>query len=590
MTALSAFAALVMGIPLTLVLTPLLYALTLIAAEVVNHFSPLPPEFWQNVKDLSQLGLRLGDYIINQKGTMDPQELTIGLALLLVPGIALAFCLWMGMLVMFRRGGVGGALASLNAREPNQGDFKELQLADVVQEMSIAAGIAAPKVMLVDSAGANAAVIGSSQADARIVLSRRLLDDLNRDQLQAVLGNLIASVGNGDLRIAFAVTSVFETCGLIVNLINLPFGKGSRSQIWKIIRYLFSRGTPDEKAGLAAEIAEGLSGSLDANETDAAKFMDSNKRQVGFFQKIFGYACFPLIFTNLGVEITLWMFTNIVLGPCMALLWRSRQYLADAGSVELTRNPDAMATALQQLSQDENSIEGSSWASHLFLLDPKGDRSMGSSQPTEDQKRKAMQAWLNSANLGTGAHPAATPSVPQNFSTADYARMRAEIKMTMMRAMTGDANAAARMAAMAQAVGFDHGMQDMPDPQDLAAAIRGDQAARMRLAKAQQARRQSRKGSGQSGLQMASMISFHPPMKKRAKRLQRMGAHIMTPGGMGKTAAVLMTVLWLIIGPLMLVAGAMMLLLIAMLIMLNLMFLTMWLTAIHFLFTLWNGS
>ncbi|HET7873064.1 MAG TPA: hypothetical protein VFL42_11175, partial [Terriglobales bacterium] len=160
MSALSAFAAFIMGIPLTLVLTPLLYVITLVIADIINYFSPLPPEFWRNASDLAKFGVRVADYVLNQKGTLDPQELALGLALVLLPGMVLAFLVWMGMLLLFRHGGVGGTLASLNAREPNQADLKELQLADVVQEMSIAAGLPAPKVMLIESSGANAAAIG----------------------------------------------------------------------------------------------------------------------------------------------------------------------------------------------------------------------------------------------------------------------------------------------------------------------------------------------------------------------------------------------------------------------------------------------
>src|SRR5262249_16416123 len=66
-------AALLMGIPLTLVLTPLFYAATMIVAEIINYFSPLPPDFWQNVNSLGQLAMQVGDYFINQKGTLDPQ-------------------------------------------------------------------------------------------------------------------------------------------------------------------------------------------------------------------------------------------------------------------------------------------------------------------------------------------------------------------------------------------------------------------------------------------------------------------------------------------------------------------------------------
>src|SRR5262249_19178665 len=161
----------------------------------------------------------------------------------------------------------------------NQGDLKELQLADVVQEMAIAAGLPAPKLMLVDSPGANAAAIGTSPRDARIVISRRLLDDLSRDQLQALLGHLIGSIGNGDLRIAFTVTSVFETCGLLVTLINSPFGGQSRRTLWRMIRYTFSFGSSDSaKAAEADAVAGLLAGNLDVDATDIDKFFNSPQK------------------------------------------------------------------------------------------------------------------------------------------------------------------------------------------------------------------------------------------------------------------------------------------------------------------------
>src|ERR1700682_4880090 len=72
MSALCVFAAFLMGIPLTLVLTPFLYAVTMATAEVVNHFSPLPPEFWQSANDLTKLAYRVADAAINQRGVLDP--------------------------------------------------------------------------------------------------------------------------------------------------------------------------------------------------------------------------------------------------------------------------------------------------------------------------------------------------------------------------------------------------------------------------------------------------------------------------------------------------------------------------------------
>src|SRR5215467_13550191 len=362
MSALGVFAAFIMGIPLTLALTPLVYAATLVVGEIVNHFSPLPREFLQTVDAYAQLGMRVGDYVFNHRGVLDPEELAIALCAVLLPGMLIAFALWVGMSVLFRRGGVGGALASLGAREPNPADLKELQLADVVQEMAIAAGLPAPKLMLVDSPGANAAAIGTSAQDARIVISRRLIDDLNRDQLQALLGHLIGSIGNGDLRIAFTVTSVFETCGLLVTLINSPFGGQSRRTLWRIIRYTFGRSSSEAaKAAEADAVAGLLAGNLDLDSTDIDRFFNSPQKG-GIIRKFLRLVFFPIQFTNLAIEITLWFFNTALLGPCMALVWRTRRYLADASAVELTRNPDALAGALERLSQDNSTIPGGDWA------------------------------------------------------------------------------------------------------------------------------------------------------------------------------------------------------------------------------------
>jgi Zn-dependent protease with chaperone function len=601
MSALCAFAAFIMGIPLTLVLTPLLYVITMAVAEIINHFSPIP-EFLDQANQLAQLGLRVADYIINQKGTLDPQELATGLAFVLLPGMVVAFGLWFGMLVLFRRGGVGGALASLNARDPNQSDLKELQLADVVQEMAIASGLPAPRVMLVDSPGANAAAIGTSPADARVVVSRRLLDDLDRDQLQALLAHLVGSIGNGDLHIAFTVTSVFETCGLLVNLINAPFGRESRSRIWRVVRYVFGRGTPEQKAVEAAAIAESLASSVDADNTDIDRYF--NKSNPGLIRKFFRLVFFPIMFTNMAVEITLWFFLNVLLGPCMALLWRTRRYLADASSVELTRNPDAMARALQRLSEDNTALEGSEWATHLFVVNPTGDTSLRGLQPSQEQMHKAIEAWDSTAHLATppaAANPGVVNPGVVNPGTANPAaappannwpNVRQQMMATAKAAVMGDAHAVARMQAIAEIMGGSAGVGigAMPNFADILAAQKGDRAALARIQALRQTRPQGQPKRGQTGLQIQSFASFHPPLKKRAKRLQRMGSHLIAPvmGG-GVWLKVFMTLLYLIIVPLLAVAGGLMLIVIAMMIGLNLMLLAVWLMAIHWIFVWLNG-
>ena len=584
MSALTAFAAFVMGIPLTLVLTPLLYAMALFAAEVFNRFiSPLPPEFWQAANDLAKFGARIADFVFQQRGALDPQEIALGLLLVLGPGMALAFALWTGMLLLFRHGGVGGTLASMNAREPNQADLKELQLADAAQEMAIAAGLPAPRLMLIDTPGANAAAVGTSPDDARIVLSRRLLDDLDRDELQALLAHLIASIGNGDLSIAFKVTSVFETCGLILTIINAPFGKNSRTALWRLIRYSLTGGSALKKAADAEEVADLLGDTLDTQNSDIERFF--NQRNPGLIRKFLRLCLFPFQFTNIAVELTLWCFLNVLLGPCMALLWRTRRYLADAGAVEFTRNPDALARALQRLSQDRTTIEGGAWASHLFVVNPQGDSTLRGETESPEKWRKAIQAWQATASVG-GAAASANVKSGDN----EYLRLRKEMIATGMAAFNGNPAAMARMQAFAQAMGGDAELElhNIPNINDLLLARQGDRAAIARLRAQSLQHRQQEPGvpnKGRTGLQTHSILSFHPPLEKRARRLNKLGARVVVSGRKwGPIMTVFMTLIYAIGAVAFTFVGAVMVFAIALMIGLNLLFLTIWLSVIHWAF------
>jgi Zn-dependent protease with chaperone function len=583
MSALCVFAAFIMGVPLTLVLTPLLYAITLVAADIINYFSPLPAAFWDNASDLAKIAYRAADYLINQRGTLDISELIIAALLMLAPGMLLAFVLWMGMRLLFRHGGVGGTLASLNAREPNQADLKELQLADVVEEMAIAAGLPTPRLMLIDSQGANAAVIGTSAADARIVLSRRLMDDLDRPQLQALLAHLIGSISNGDLRIAFTVTSVFESCGLIIALVNAPFGQQSRRTLWRLLRYALRGGSRDAQLVDAGEVGELLADTLDVKTTDIDRFF--SRENPGLIRKLLRLLLYPFLFTNIGVEITLWVFLQILLGPCMALLWRTRRYLADASAVEFTRDPDALATALQSLSEDTNAIPGGEWASHLFVVNPKGDRTLRGVRPQPAQEEKMVAAWQNSAT-SDGYVPASANAVSGAANT-EWWRIRQEMMDTAMAAATGNAAAAARMQRLTSALGVNpaFGFHHIPDPADIVAAAKGNREAISRIRILQNTRGTESRVESQTGLQTHSFLSFHPPLNRRAKRLQKMGSRLVAPENhYGVGLKIFISVLYIILVPLMVAAAAVTLGAVAMIIMFNLLFLGVWLSVVHWAF------
>src|SRR6185503_1633876 len=80
------------------------------------------------------------------------------------------------------------------------------------EEMSIAAGVAMPKVMVMETDALNAFATGTSTSNAAIVVTRGLLDTLSREELQGVVGHEMCHIANLDTRY---MTIVGVTVGLI---------------------------------------------------------------------------------------------------------------------------------------------------------------------------------------------------------------------------------------------------------------------------------------------------------------------------------------------------------------------------------------
>jgi hypothetical protein len=108
----------------------------------------------------------------------------------------------------------------------------------------------------------------------------------------------------------------------------------------------------------------------------------------------------------LGAIVNLFM-----LGPLLSLAWRQRKYMADATAVRLTRDPDTLAGALEQMTK-QRSAPLAPWAAHMSVTDHKGRQSGvfgGSAVPMFPSIDRRLRA------LGTmGAHItlAASPKIP----------------------------------------------------------------------------------------------------------------------------------------------------------------------------------
>jgi Zn-dependent protease with chaperone function len=577
LSVLCVLAAALMGIPLALIITPLLYGVALIIADAVNLFSPLPPEFWRQASEVPRFGRVAFDWLLQQKAA-DPRALAIGAAVMLLPGILFSLALWAGVNLIFRRSGTGGAVLALRAREPNPSEPKELQLVDVVQEMAIAAGLPAPQVMLIDSPGANAGIIGASPEDARLIVSRRLIEDLDRDELEGAVAHLIGSIGNGDLHISMRMTAVFEACGLLTAVMNAPFGPQSRRILWRMVRYSLLRRERDPQE--AAMVADLLTRSAGLEVDDIDRFFDATAKK-SRLRSIRNFIFFPIFFTNTAVKLLLWFFSWAVLGPLMGLLWHTRQYLADASAVQLTRDPDGLARALQKLNEEPGEIPGGNWASHLFLVRP---RRSGSTFAANTQQRQMLaQAWAASATAASASMPGAS---------SDFAAISRQLPELMRAAVAGDERAAARLRSLYQSVSAadPEFAAQFPNPDDLIAARKGDFEAISRLRAARPnpaARGQAGKQKDQSpsSPETPSLVGFHASLKRRLKRLALLGAHI-DPVARDRKAGIVIVALSLLLGPFALLAILLLLLLIAVMTMASLTFVVIWLAVIHKLFAL----
>ncbi len=336
--------ALAMLSPLTAPLTDPLWTIPFIPLDIVARLPKLLPG--DDAESLWALGLLL--------------PLACGLAVRSV---------WLSA-------GVGHTLLAMGARPPVPGDLEERQLGNVVHEMAIAAGIAPPEVRLLDGGAANAAVAGVDATGSYVIVGRRLLDEFDRDETQGILGHLIGSIGNGDLRGAAQIHSLLYVLELLIVVVLAPFARAPRRIAWQWLTFaLWAAGrAPEARAERARALMELL-------RDHRRRFAQGGDDPVaGLGGDYFGWVgrvliriCPPLLalyFLGQAATGFLLLFASLPIG----LLWRSRRYLADATAVELTRNPTGLYRGLRRLGEAGAATPGGGEVAHLFIVGPEGDR------------------------------------------------------------------------------------------------------------------------------------------------------------------------------------------------------------------------
>ncbi len=259
----------------------------------------------------------------------------------------------------------GSAVAeSLGGRllNPNTTHPDERKLRNVIEEMAIASGVPVPKIYVLDEEkGINAFAAGHAPGDAAIGVTRGCMTLLNRDELQGVIGHEFSHILNGDMR-------------LNLRLMGVIFGILCLAVIGRVL--IYSRGGKDKNPLMLLGLALIVIGSIGV-----------------FFGRLI-----------------------------QAALSRQREFLADASSVQFTRNPYGLSGALQKIGAAGSMVESAhaGEASHMFFGNALGKsflNSMATHPPLEERIRAIDPAWdgkfkrisLNAGEAESSRGPSKSP-------------------------------------------------------------------------------------------------------------------------------------------------------------------------------------
>ena len=370
----AALAALLTGIPACVVATPVIYGIVLLIAYIVNVFSPLSSATWASLQRLSEAIPRAVEAIGDGGTVGDITRVATGIVVLVVPGAVAMVALWIAVRGLVGQVGVGWALDRIGARPLNTRDLEERQLGNLVEEVAVAAGVKPPRVMLIDSKETNAAITGLDVDDSTILVTRGLLDTLDRDETQSVIAHLVGSVGNGDLKIASIIFSIYQTWGALSMMLNAPVERRARKAVWRAFKVAFrSRSRTVDRWEAEFVSDELLRGSIvennDANDVGERVLSQSDRANV--FEKAYVMAMLPLIMGSLVVRFAIFVSSVVLIGPIISFMWRTRRHLADAMAVQLTRYPNSLVSALHKLAiSNTSAVKGAEGLGFLFIVWP----------------------------------------------------------------------------------------------------------------------------------------------------------------------------------------------------------------------------
>lgn len=202
------------GLVLSTIITPILLLIAGAFLKLIGGFGVAPIQAFVagQLANFDQLSMALDRMNgLGDLGLLGPS--LVRMAPVAVPALLAAMLVWFWLRAVFSRAASADLLARLKARPARLDDFEERQLGNIVEEVAIGTGAPVPRLLLIDSPIVNAAALGASHEDGVVLITRGLLENLNRSETEAVVARLISAIGAGDLRVAAGIMAVLRTFG-----------------------------------------------------------------------------------------------------------------------------------------------------------------------------------------------------------------------------------------------------------------------------------------------------------------------------------------------------------------------------------------
>ena len=349
-SAIAGACATVLALVVAILMAPLLYAIIGLVLDLLNLAVPMP-DVMRSVTEA------VGALTDHPEAVAPDRWIYVGLIAAL-PGLAVMALAWRTLGGVVRKAMTSDA-ANPATRAINTENLAEQRFANVVSEMAIAAGIDPPRVSVADNDSVNAAAFGADRSHASVVITRGLLAELDRAQMQGVAADLVGSIANGDMRIGARFATVLAMFGLIARLSHSFADREAARRLSALLRASLK---PDRGADDGLLVME-LTNPFEPEEKASMETAAGDDR-IPWRTLAWMPLAGPLVISGFFGG----LLCTILLGPLLSLTWRRRKYLADATAVQLTRAPDTLGHALEKMRGAP--IEGAfgAWMAHLCVV------------------------------------------------------------------------------------------------------------------------------------------------------------------------------------------------------------------------------